>query len=37
LDSLEKIAAAVKEQIFKAEEPKRRLAEIRARMAARRG
>lgn len=36
LDSMEKIDAAVKEQIFKAEAPKRRLAEIRARIAARR-
>ena len=35
LDSLEKIAAAVKEQIEKAEAPKRRTAEIRARIAAR--
>jgi hypothetical protein len=36
LDSMEKIDAAVKEQIFKAEAPKRRLAEIRAMIAARR-
>lgn len=35
LDSLEKIEAAVKEQIFKAEAPKRRLAEIKAKIAAR--
>lgn len=35
LDSLEKIAAAVKEQIEKAEAPKRRLVEIKARIAAR--
>jgi hypothetical protein len=35
LDSLEKIEAAIKEQIFKAEAPKRRLAEIKARIAAR--
>jgi hypothetical protein len=35
LNSLEKIEAAIKEQIFKAEAPKRRLAEIKAKMAAR--
>ena len=35
LNSLEKIAAAVKEQIEKAEAPKRRLAEIKAKIAAR--
>jgi hypothetical protein len=35
LDSLEKIETAIKEQIFKAEAPKRRLAEIKARIAAR--
>jgi hypothetical protein len=35
LDSLEKIEAAIKEQIFKAEAPKRRLAEIKAKIAAR--
>jgi hypothetical protein len=35
LNTVAKIEAAVKEQIFKAEAPKRRLAEIKARMAAR--
>jgi hypothetical protein len=35
LDSLAKIEAAIKEQIFKAEAPKRRLAEIKAKIAAR--
>jgi hypothetical protein len=35
LDSMEKIDAAIKEQIFKAEAPKRRLAEIQAKIAAR--
>ena len=35
LDSLEKIEAAIKEQIFKAEAPKRRLAEIKAKIEAR--
>jgi hypothetical protein len=35
LNSIEKIAAAVKEQIAKAEAPKRRLAEIKAQIAAR--
>jgi len=35
LDSMEKIEAAIKEQIFKAEAPKRRLAEIQAKIAAR--
>jgi hypothetical protein len=35
LDSLEKIEAAIKEQIFMAEAPKRRLAEIQAKIAAR--
>jgi hypothetical protein len=35
LNSLEKIEAAVKEQIYKAEAPKRLLAELRARIAAR--
>jgi len=37
LNSMEKIEAAIKEQIFKAEAPKRLLAEIKARIAARRG
>jgi hypothetical protein len=32
---LEKIEAAIKEQIFKAEAPKRRLAETQAKIAAR--
>jgi rRNA maturation endonuclease Nob1 len=35
LDSMAKIDAAIKEQIFKAEAPKRRLAEIKAKIAAR--
>jgi hypothetical protein len=35
LDSLAKIEAAIKEQIFIAEAPKRRLAEIKAKIAAR--
>jgi hypothetical protein len=35
LNSLEKIEAAIKEQIFKAEAPKRRFAEIKAKIAAR--
>jgi hypothetical protein len=35
LNSMEKIEAAIKEQIFKAEAPKRRTAEIRAKIAAR--
>jgi len=36
LNSMAKIEAAIKEQIFKAEAPKRRLAEIKAKIAARR-
>ena len=35
LNSMEKIEAAIKEQIYKAEAPKRRLAEIKAKIAAR--
>jgi hypothetical protein len=35
LNSLAKIEAAIKEQVYKAEAPKRRLAEIKARIAAR--
>jgi hypothetical protein len=35
LNTLEKIEAAIKEQIFKAEAPKRRLAETQAKIAAR--
>jgi len=36
LNSMAKIEAAVKEQIEKAEAPKRRLAQIKAKIAARR-
>ena len=35
LNTMEKIEAAIKEQIYKAEAPKRRLAEIKAKIAAR--